>query len=46
MSFEEFEELQDDMESELEKVGNLERLKVIRNGEEKLGGKRIYLSCS
>ena len=37
MTPEDYEALYDDMEEELTKIGNLERLKIIRNGEERVG---------
>ena len=37
MTPEDYEALYDDMEEELTRIGNLERLKIIRNGEERIG---------
>ena len=41
MTSKQFEELYEDMEDELSQYGQFKRLKIIRNGEEKLGGKFI-----
>ncbi len=37
MTVEMYEELKDDFEAEMQNIGQMRTLKIIRNGEEKLG---------